>query len=295
MPSKKTVHIIGGPTASGKSALALKLAAERNGVILNADSMQVYDALPILTAQPSEEDKEQAPHDLYGALHPNESCSAGNWREMVISRIAQILEEGHTPIVVGGSGLYLKALTEGLSPIPDIPEDIRRAAAARQKEMGNPAFHAALEKRDPVMARRFHPYHTARLVRAWEVLEATGKTLAEWQKHPRLRPPDAWKFEITLVLPERDTLRERCDQRFLRMLENGAAEEAEAFMERLDKGEVHESAPIVKALGFRALRDWISGQTSKEEAIEKASAQTRQYAKRQVTWFRNQVDPDKIV
>lgn len=295
MPPKHTVHIIGGPTASGKSALALEVAAEQNGVILNADSMQVYDALPILTAQPSAEDKTQAPHDLYGTLHPNESCSAGNWREMVLPRIVQILEEGRTPIVVGGSGLYIKALTEGLSPIPDIPEDIRQAAANRQKEMGNPTFHAELQKRDPVMAQRFHPYHTARLVRAWEVLEATGKSLSEWQMLPRLRPPEEWTFEITLVLPERETLRERCDRRFIWMLENGAAEEAEAFMARLDKGEVNEGAPIVKALGFRALRDWISGQASKEEAIEKASAQTRQYAKRQVTWFRNQISSHHVV
>lgn len=293
--NKKTVHVIGGPTASGKSALALELAAEKDGVILNADSMQVYDALPILTAQPSKEDKAKAPHNLYGSLHPDETCSAGNWSEIVQPLIAQILEEGKAPIVVGGSGLYLKALIEGLSPMPDIPEEIRQQAVALQKELGNPAFHAQLEKRDPVMAARFHPYHTARLVRAWEVLEATGKSLAEWQEIPRAGPPDEWEFDITLVLPERELLRKRCDERFIWMLENGAVEEAEAFMAHLDKGEVKENAAIVKALGFRPLRDWISGEASKEDTIEKASAQTRQYAKRQTTWFQNQVTAQKNI
>ena len=200
--SKRVIHVIGGPTASGKSAHALDLAAKHDGVIINADSMQVYDGLHILTAQPTEEDQAQVPHKLYGTLHPNESCSAGNWREMVEPLIHETLNNGKTPIIVGGSGLYIKALVDGLSPMPDIPQDIRDAAGEKQKELGNPAFHEALKERDPVMAARLDPFNTARLIRAWEVLEATGQSLAEWQEMPRLSPPEDWEFHVTLVMPE---------------------------------------------------------------------------------------------
>ena len=146
----RTVHIIAGPTASGKSALALEMAAAQNGVIINADSMQIYEGLPILTAQPSEEDKNRAPHRLYAALHPNDPCSAGLWRAMAIAEIQTALESGQTPIITGGTGFYLKALMEGLSPIPEIPPAIRAAAVALQKDMGNPGFHAALANRASV-------------------------------------------------------------------------------------------------------------------------------------------------
>lgn len=284
-----TIHIIAGPTASGKSAKALAMAAALNGVIINCDSMQIYDDLPILTAQPSSEDHQQAPHELYGVRHPQNVCSAGTWRELVQPVIESILNNDQTPIVVGGSGLYIKALMEGLSPIPDIPDDIRQAAVDKQKKLGNPAFHDALKARDPVMAARFHPYHTARLVRAWEVLEATGKSLAEWQKMPRDEPPAAWQFEVHKVMPERSVLRARCDERFLWMMDNGVLEEVEAFQVRIDSGEVENGVPLTKALGFRFLRDYLAGKLSKDEAIERSQAETRQYAKRQTTWFRGQL------
>lgn len=293
--NSQRIFVIGGPTASGKSAHAMKLAAQHDGVIINADSMQVYNGLPILTAQPSTEDKATHPHELYGALHPNKSCSAGNWREMVEPLIEKTLDSGKTPIIVGGSGLYINALVEGLSPIPDMPEDIRAAASAKQQELGNPAFHAELAKIDPVMAERLEPQNTARLVRAWEVLKATGKSLAEWQEMPRVGPPDNWQFDITLVMPERETLYNRCNKRFIWMLDNGALEELEEFNQSIEKGNIKPDALLTHALGADPLTAYINGQITKEEAITKGQGETRQYAKRQVTWFRHQIKSHKNV
>jgi len=293
--SDKIIHIIGGPTASGKSAQALTLATQHNGVIINADSMQIYDGLRTLTAQPPEEDKIDHPHLLYGHLHPNEACSAGNWREIVEPVIEETLNAGKTPIVVGGSGLYIRALTDGLSPIPDIPDDIRARANTKQEELGNAAFYAALKERDPVMAERLHPDHSARLIRAWEVLEATGKSLAEWQELPLLSPPEDWRFEVTLVMPERETLYERCNKRFEWMLDNGALEELEAFSTAIDAGEISPKALLNNALGVKPLTAYLKGEISKETAIERGQADTRHYAKRQVTWFKHQIKENKNV
>lgn len=287
--SRSVIHIVAGPTAGGKSAKALELAAHLNGIIINCDSLQIYDGLPVLTAQPGEQDRQAVPHSLYGTLHPNDACSAGNWREMAQPVIAETLKAGKTPILTGGTGLYIKALTEGLSPMPDIPPEIREAASRRQKELGNPAFHAELQKRDPVMAERLDPYNTARLVRAWEVLEATGKSLAEWQKGARMAPPDDWDFEIHKIIPERNELIARCDARFLQMIDNGVFEEVESFSVRIDHGEIHPGAPLIRALGFRPLRACIKGEISRDEAIARAQGETRRYAKRQITWFRHQL------
>lgn len=165
-----TIHIIAGPTASGKSALAIKRAKELNGVIINCDSRQIYDALPLLSAQPSDEDKAEAAHCLYGQIHPNETVSAGSWRGMAMPLIETLLSEGNAPIVTGGNGLYIKTLIEGISPIPEVPGDVRLRAIERQKELGNPAFHAELERRDPATAALYHPMHTARLIHAWKFL-----------------------------------------------------------------------------------------------------------------------------
>ena len=283
------IVIIAGPTASGKSALALEIARQRNGTIINCDSMQIYDALPILTAQPTAAEKSEIPHRLYGELPPDETCSAGLWREIAGPIIADILKRGATPIICGGTGLYIMALTEGLSPIPEIPPEIREAANQKQKELGNPGFYEALKKRDPEMASRFHPSHTARLIRAWEVLEATGKSLALWQNEARLAPPPHWQFEIHKVMPEREELQRRCDARFLQMMNNGVLDEVEEFSNSLDAGEIPADASLTKALGFKPLRAYLKGELKKEEAIERAQGETRRYAKRQVTWFRHQL------
>lgn len=284
-----TIHIIAGPTASGKSAHALKLAKEVNGVIINCDSKQIYAAMPVLTAQPTAEEMDEIPHRLYGRLHPNDVCSAGNWREMVEPIIEEVLDNDQTPIICGGTGLYINALVNGLSPIPDIPQDVREATNKMQADLGNPEFYEELKKRDPVMADRLHPYHTARLIRAWEVIEATGKSLSEWQEVERVKPPENWNIDIEVILPEREIVRKKCHTRFLQMLDLGALDEVIEFQKRIDEGEVRPDVPMARAHGFRFLRSYLNGEISKDEAIEKSVTETRQYAKRQSSWFRNQL------
>ena len=280
------IPVIAGPTAGGKSARAMDVALSRNGVIINADSMQVYNALPILSAQPGAQDKAAAPHLLYGVLEPADKCSAPRWAAMAAKEIESILDEGKTPIIVGGTGLYIEALMYGLSPIPDVPPAIRARAMARQAELGNPDFHTDLATRDPVMAQRLKPQDTQRLVRAWEVLEATGKSLAEWQAIPPVKLGD-WEFDVMLVMPPRDELHARINRRFDLMMEGDVLEEVASFAARIEGGEIVETAPITNALGFRELRDFLRGHISKDDAVERAKAATRQYAKRQVTWFKN--------
>ena len=289
MNSSNTIHIICGPTASGKSARAIALAKELDSVIINCDSVQIYEGLPILSAQPSAEDYKEAPHRLYAHLHPNDVCSAGNWREIVEPIIYEVLESGQTPIICGGTGLYIRALTDGLSPMPDVPDAVRAKVVADYEAMGAEKFYSTLEARDPEMAARFHVNHKARLIRAMEVLEATGQSLAEWQKLERLSPPDHWNFKIEKIIPEREELYHRCNARFENMLEIGALEEVENFARRIETGEVQDGTPATKALGFRELRAYLDGNMTKEDAITRAQATTRQYAKRQTTWFRNQI------
>jgi tRNA dimethylallyltransferase len=289
MTDTATIHIIAGPTASGKSAKAMELAEQLNGVIINCDSQQIYNGLPLLSAQPSDEDKSHIPHRLYAELHPNEVCSAGNYREIAEPVIEDVLSNGQTPIICGGTGLYIKALIDGLSPMPDIPDAVRNAVVTRYEELGAEKFYKELETRDPEMAARFHVNHKARIIRAMEVLEATSKSLAEWQEMPRQGPPKHWKFEIHKVLPDRETLYDRCNQRFEWMVENGALEETAEFAKRLESGEINDGVPLCKALGFKELRAHLNGELTLDEAVEVAQGITRRYAKRQVTWFRNQL------
>lgn len=286
---KNKIHIVAGPTASGKSAAALSLAKELNGVIINCDSLQIYDALPILTAQPGDEDKAQIPHYLYAALHPNKTCSAGAWVEMATPIIEAALQNNQTPIICGGTGLYMKALTDGLSPMPETPENIRARMIARYEELGSEAFYAEFKAKDPEMAARFHVNHKARILRAAEVLEATGKSLAYWQTIERTPPPAHWNFEWHKITPPRETLYERCNARFEKMLEQGALDEVRDFDARIQAGEVKSDAPITKALGFKELRAYLNGELSREQAITHAKTLTRNYAKRQMTWLRNQI------
>lgn len=287
---QQTVLVIGGPTASGKSGLALSVARARNGAVINADSMQVYDGLPILTAQPGAADTAAAPHRLYGCLPPDSICSAARWRAMALEEIDRVLAEGMLPVITGGTGFYLKTLMLGLSPIPDVPHDLRAKVAERQKELGNPAFHAELARRDPVMAAKLHPFNTQRLVRAAEVLEATGKSLAEWQALPPERPPAHLKFVMAALLPPRARLYLQCDERFGQMLKAGALEEARAF-----SAVAQVSWPLSKALGYPELASHLSGKLSLNDAIRLAQAATRHYAKRQVTWFRHQLKADIVL
>ncbi|MAE50838.1 MAG: tRNA (adenosine(37)-N6)-dimethylallyltransferase MiaA [Micavibrio sp.] len=287
--TKQKIYIVAGPTASGKSARALDLAQQHDGVIINCDSLQIYDGLPTLTAQPDAADLASAPHKLYAHLHPNDVTSAGNWRELVEPLIHDVLATGKTPIICGGTGLYIKALTQGLSPIPDVPDAVREQVVQRYQEMGPHEFYAELQRRDPEMAARFHVNHKARIIRAMEVLEATGQSLAQWQKSKRARPPDDWRFVTEIIMPVREELYRRCNTRFEAMIEQGALDEVKAFAARLDKGEVNEGVPLTKALGFDFLRRYLEGGISLDEAIMLSQGQTRRYAKRQSTWFRNQM------
>ncbi len=289
MAKRKTedrpVVIVGGPTASGKSALALDLAVALDGVVVNADSMQIYRDLAVITARPGPVDLERAPHRLYGALDGAERCSAARWREMALAEIETAHGEGRLPIVAGGTGLYLRALTEGLSEIPDVPEAVRAEAQAEHARLGGTTFHARLAERDPVMAERLNPGDTQRLVRAWEVLEATGRSLAEWQAEPVSGPPPGYRFRTIVLTPPREPLYAACDTRFETMIANGAVEEVAALLaRRLDPG-----LPVMKVLGVPEIGRFLAGEIDLETAIVRARQATRRYAKRQLTWFRNQL------
>jgi tRNA dimethylallyltransferase len=285
----RSITVICGPTASGKSALAVDLAEKRNGVVINADSMQIYDALPLLTAQPGHDELDRVPHRLYSWHDAQHKCSAQDWRNDAVAEIEGAFSAGRTPVVVGGTGLYLKALIHGLSEMPDVPDNIRAAGNALQEKMGNPAFHAMLMQRDPVMAGRLNPNDTQRLIRAWEVFETTGESLAVWQDRPLQGPPEHWRFHILIITPDRAELHRRCDLRFDLMLKHGVLDEVNDFSARIDRNEVPETAAITNALGFRPLRQFLKGYVSHDEAVSQAKAQTRQYAKRQDTWFRHQI------
>lgn len=281
------VVVIGGPTASGKSALAIALAEEFGGTIINADSMQVYRELRVLTARPGPADLARVPHRLYGMLGAEERCSAARWRELALAEIAASRRAGRLPVLVGGTGLYIRALLEGLSPIPEIAAEIRAAAVARMEALGAPAFHAALAARDPETAARLKPQDRQRLIRAWEVLEGTGRPLAAWQREPpRPRPGEPALAPVSIVLePPRPALYAACDARFLQMLRDGAMEEAAALARLgLDPG-----LPAMKAVGVPQLLDHLRGATDLATAIAAAQQATRRYAKRQMTWFRHQL------
>ncbi len=276
--------LIAGPTASGKSALALELARALGGAIINCDSMQIYDGLRILTARPSVEEEAQAPHLLYGVLPPEERCSAGRYGQLATEALETCRAKGWRPIFVGGTGLYFRALTEGLSAIPEVPDDVRRAADARLDEGGPSALYDDLMTRDPETAQGLRASDPQRVQRAWEVLEATGRGLASWQQEPK-HPIISGAWQGLVLAPEREWLYRRCDARFEVMLNTGGIEEAVALVAR----GISPGLPAMKALGVRELGALAAGQMTKEEATARAQMLTRRYAKRQLTWMRNQM------
>ncbi len=283
--TSRRLLIVAGPTASGKSALAIDLAEAFGGVVINADSMQVYRELRQLTARPSPADEARVPHRLYGVMSVAETCSAARWRDMAVAEIEAAWAGGRLPIVAGGTGLYLEALTRGLSPIPDIPEAVRREARDLFAALGNAAFHARLAERDPVMAARLDAGNSQRLMRAWEVLEATGRSLAAWQALPPVGALAAPRLTL-LLAPPRDLLYRRIDARFLAMIEAGALDEVAA----LDHVPLSGELPALKALGIPELRAHLRGGLGREQAVAAAQQATRNYAKRQLTWFRHRLD-----
>ncbi|HXQ51073.1 MAG TPA: tRNA (adenosine(37)-N6)-dimethylallyltransferase MiaA [Stellaceae bacterium] len=276
--------IIAGPTASGKSALALALAREFAGTVINADSMQVYRDLYILSARPGPDAEALAPHRLYGTIDAAESCSVGRWRGLALAEIAAARGAGRMPVLVGGTGLYLHALMHGLAPVPAIPAEHRAAARALHQEIGGAAFHARLAMRDPEGASRLAPGDTQRLVRAWEVVAATGRPLGAWQR--LAPPPDDQRVSCILLLPPRAELYAACDARFRVLMERGAVAEVEALLARGLAAEL----PAMKAVGVREIASFIAGRTSREAAIAAAQQATRRYAKRQYTWLRSRME-----
>ncbi|MCC6664165.1 MAG: tRNA (adenosine(37)-N6)-dimethylallyltransferase MiaA [Polyangiaceae bacterium] len=288
---RRKIVVVAGPTASGKSALALALAEEFAGTIVNADSMQLYRGLRVLTAQPDDAALRRVPHALYGVLEPEDHASAGRWRTMAMAAIGAAHEAGRLPILVGGTGLYLRALMQGIAAIPPIPAPIRADARALHAKLGGDAFRACLAERDPAGAAKLEPGDTQRLIRAYEVVVATGHPIASFQDHGA--PADmADKRAFTLlVMPPRSDLHQAINARFLRMLGQGALDEARALLAR----KPDPSLPAMKALGLPALFDHLNGLISLDEAIVRGQQATRQYAKRQATWFRHQLTPDQRI
>ena len=275
--------MIAGPTASGKSGAASALAEASGGVVINADAMQVYRDLPILTAMPGAADLARAPHLLFGVLDGTERCSAARWRAMAVAEIDAALSAGQLPIVTGGTGLYLRALMQGLAPVPKVPAAVTQATMARHKEIGAAAFHDELAARDAEMADRLAVGDRQRLVRALAVIEATGKSLAHWQRQPVAPVP--YRFSVAVIAPPRETLYAACDARMEAMIEAGARDEVRALTaRRLDPG-----LPVMKSLGVRELAEVNAGRLLLGEGLARAQRATRQYAKRQMTWLRHQL------
>lgn len=282
------VIVVAGPTASGKSGLALRLAERLDGTIVNADAIQVYRDLRVLTARPGKDEEARVPHRLYGHLDAAERCSAADWARAALAEIAAIRAAGRQPIVVGGTGLYLRTLTEGIAPVPDIPDEVRTRARARHAEVGGVAFHNALARRDPEMAERLHPGDSQRVIRAWEVIEATGRSLADWQREP-VSPPDI-AFRLAVLLPPREELYATCDSRLIDMVAGGALDEVRALHARARAEALDPALPIFKAVGYPQLASHIEGGQPLDAAVAGAQQHTRNYAKRQYTWLRHQVE-----
>ncbi|HUW73597.1 MAG TPA: tRNA (adenosine(37)-N6)-dimethylallyltransferase MiaA [Methyloceanibacter sp.] len=278
--------LIAGPTASGKSAAALAIAQSLRGTIINADSMQVYRELGILAASPSDAEIAAVPHRLYGMISAAEAYSVGRWVDDAAAAIADAKSEGRLPIPVGGTGLYFKALLEGLSPVPDIPGETRAFWREQSERLGAEGLHRELGARDPLMAARLHASDPQRVVRALEVIDATGVSLAEWQGReatPVLRSETALKL---VIAPERSPLYAKIDARFEAMMAQGALQEVRALRAlRLDPG-----LPAMRAHGVRELAASLEGAVTLEDAVTKAKTESRRYAKRQMTWLKKSMD-----
>jgi tRNA dimethylallyltransferase len=279
------VILIAGPTASGKSALALEIAASLGGVIINADSMQVYGDLRIITARPSPAEEARAPHRLYGHVDAAENYSTGRWCADAAAMLAAARQEGRVAILVGGTGLYFKALTAGLTAIPATPPAVRAAVRARLDEHGAAALHEELARRDPVTAARLHPADRLRVARALEVLDATGRSIGDWHRDGMAPLLDSVRVAKVFLAPNREDLYRRIDARFDAMLAAGALGEVQALAAR----HLDPLLPAMKAHGVPWLIRHLAGEMTLAEAAAEAKKDTRRYAKRQFTWFHHQL------
>ncbi|MEP3436066.1 MAG: tRNA (adenosine(37)-N6)-dimethylallyltransferase MiaA [Hoeflea sp.] len=278
--------LIAGPTASGKSALALELARDLGGEIVNADSMQVYSVLDRLTARPGAADLDVVAHHLYGHVAPATAYSTGIWLDQATEAIAAIRARGALPVVVGGTGLYFRALTGGLSQMPEIPDALRTQLRARLESEGVETLHGELARLDPKMAQRLRPADRQRILRALEVVRATGRSILEFQGRGGAQIVDPLTARCMVLEPDRALLHARINTRFANMVEEGAIDEVKQLISQ----NVPPPHPAMKAIGVSQIAGYLAGRHSLDEAIALASAATRQYAKRQMTWFRNQLD-----
>jgi tRNA dimethylallyltransferase len=276
--------LIAGPTASGKSALALALAEREDGVIVNADSAQVYRDLRLISARPSAEEEARVPHLLYGTRDGADPCSAADWAQDAKAAIADVHKAGKLPILVGGTGLYLRSLLDGIAPVPAIGPTIREAVRAL------PVAHAyaALEREDPKAAARLRPTDTTRVARALEVVRSTGRTLADWQQSKAGGIRDQVRLRPLILLPPRAWLYQRSDRRFEEMMSDEGLGEVHSLIAR----KLPKALPVMRAIGVREIAAFLRGELSREQALEAGRTATRQYAKRQYTWFSRQPPPE---
>jgi tRNA dimethylallyltransferase len=281
---KPPVALIAGPTASGKSALSLRIAETTGGAVINADSAQVYRDLPILSAAPSAKDRDRAEHLLYGVLGGAEACSAAYWAGQAKTEIARLHAENRLPVLVGGTGLYLRTLLDGISPIPEIDPQIRaevRAASVAENL-------AALAPLDPAAAAALNPRDTTRIARALEIVRSTNKTLGAWHAQREGGIGDMIDLRALVLTPPRQWLYGRCDRRFSQMVENGAINEVETLLAR----GLNPDLPVMRAIGVAELSAHLRGELTLEQAIAAGTQATRRYAKRQYTWFAHQPPPE---
>lgn len=276
----RSLALIAGPTASGKSALALMLAERLGGTIINADSAQVYRDLRIVSARPSPADEARAPHRLYGYRDGREPCSAADWADDAKAAIGECRREGRLPILAGGTGLYLRTLLEGIAPIPAIDPAVRSEVRALPVALA----YAALAREDPAAAARLRPSDTTRVARALEVIRSTGTPLAQWQEHKEGGIGGEVDLAAIILLPPRDWLYERCDRRFEAMMSEDGLDEVGTLLARgLDP-----ALPVMRAIGVPEIAAFLEGRLDREQALQAGRTATRQYAKRQYTWFSRQ-------
>lgn len=280
--------IISGPTASGKSGLADLLYNVYPSRIINADSMQVYDELPLLTAQPADLKSDPNKYSLYGSIHYKDKCSLAKWLDLVVKEIDKTLKDGKIPILVGGTGLYIMSLLEGIIQIPEIDSSVRNKVMKLFEEIGKEGFYKILLSKDIKVKDKIHENDSSRMLRAMEVFEQTGKSITEFQNDREILCKH--KYLHLSLFPDRDALYENCDARFEYMVSNGALEEVRNFLDR--NNAPHPKYGVEFALGYTELKEYLIGNMGLDQAKESAKQATRNYAKRQLTWFRNQM-PEK--
>ncbi|VXC52393.1 tRNA (adenosine(37)-N6)-dimethylallyltransferase MiaA [Sphingomonas sp. 8AM] len=281
-PAKPRLALIAGPTASGKSALAVELAERIGGTVINADASQVYRDLRVLSARPSPADEARVPHRLFGYVDGAEACSAARWAADAAAEVRRVHSAGGVPVLVGGTGLYLRTLLDGIAPVPEIDANVRAAVRA----LPVAEAHAALSREDPEAAARLNARDTTRVARALEVVRSTGRTLAAWQAARCGGIGDTVDVRGLVLLPGRETLMTRCDARLVQMFDEGGVDEVATLLARTD---VPADAPVRRAIGVPEIAAMLSGTLSRDDALAAAQLATRRYAKRQYTWFRNQL------